>query len=175
MAYTLHRERFDFKDPSMSQLLEQAPLLPMPAVANFLRDLALHGATVGQLGWTTRALATARVILQARPPTRKPLLDMVLQQATGGHSAVRTLAIKLIANRLYTKECPSIAAEVCRCKGCYLCALCAHHRHHRWRRLPAPSCARPPRPSNPIRMRRRQRWIPQSAMQRLRRVTCAAC
>lgn len=75
-----NRERFDFRDQSISQLLEQAPLLPMPAVANFLRDLALQGAASGELGWTTRALATARAVLQARPPARQPLLAMVLQQ-----------------------------------------------------------------------------------------------
>ncbi len=39
-------------------------------------------------------------------------------QGTGEVTAVRTLAIKLIANRLYVKEHPSIAAEVLVCVMC---------------------------------------------------------
>lgn len=78
------------------RLLREAPALPQPAVCAFLERLAERSPE-----WCTLALSTARDCLVQRPPSRAPLLQLVLAAAASPTADTRGKAVRLAANRLY--------------------------------------------------------------------------
>lgn len=90
--------------PSYRLLLE-VPALPQPAICAFLERLAERGPD-----WCTLALSTARDCLVQRPPSRAPLLQLVLAAAASATADTRSKAVRLAANRLYPD--PSMAPAI---------------------------------------------------------------
>lgn len=81
---------------SACRVLLEAPALPMPAVQSFLQQAVGRGAD-----WCTLALLAARDVILMRPPSRPPLLQLVLDSCCAAAPDTRSKAVRLVANRLF--------------------------------------------------------------------------
>eukprot|EP00887_Chlorella_sp_A99_P000002 scaffold16.g2.t1 len=99
------RQRLPPSDRTLARLLAEAPALPMPAVAQHLRQLCAAGPD-----WSTLALLAARDVILLRPPSRQPMLQLVLAAAAGEDEDARGKAVRLLANRLFPE--PNLSAHV---------------------------------------------------------------
>ena len=79
------------------RVLLEAPALPMPAVRQFLQQVAEGGPE-----WCTLALLAARDIILLRPPSREPLMQLVLDSCAAPTSDTRSKSVRLVANRLFS-------------------------------------------------------------------------
>lgn len=77
-------------------MLLEAPSLPQRALRQFLEQLAAAGPE-----WCTLALLAARDAIERRPPSRAPLLALVLDACASSTSDTRGKAVRLVANRLF--------------------------------------------------------------------------
>lgn len=78
------------------RVLLEAPSLPQQALRQFLEQLAAAGPD-----WCTLALLAARDAILQRPPSRAPLLQLVLDACASPTSDTRSKAVRLVANRLF--------------------------------------------------------------------------
>ena len=79
------------------RVLLEAPALPMPAVRQFLQQVADGGPD-----WCTLALLAARDVILQRPPSREPLVQLVLDSCAAPTSDTRSKSVRLVANRLFS-------------------------------------------------------------------------
>ncbi len=70
------REQGEPGERAIAGVLLDAPALPQPACADFLRDCAASGGD-----WATLALSAARDVALQRPPDRGPMLALILDAA----------------------------------------------------------------------------------------------
>jgi symplekin len=68
----------------------------MPAVQDFLQRAVGRGGD-----WCTLGLLAARDVILMRPPSRTPLLQLVLDSCCAAASDTRSKAVRLVANRLF--------------------------------------------------------------------------
>ena len=93
-------------DRTVVKLLLEAPALPMPAVQQYLHEVAAAGSE-----WSTLALLAARDVILQRPPSRQPVLQFVLAAAAGEDEDTRSKAVRLLANRLFPEASMSGQVE----------------------------------------------------------------
>ena len=113
LAFSQHTVRssvscllFTWYPPYMlCRVLLEAPALPMPAVRQFLQQVAEGGPD-----WCTLALLAARDVILQRPPSREPLVQLVLDACAAPTSDTRSKAVRLVANRLFSD--PGMAPQI---------------------------------------------------------------
>lgn len=120
------RERLSAKDKALTAVLLEAPLLPRPAVPDFLADLASFGGE-----WATLALSSILSIATQRAPDRHMAAQVALHATTAAADDLRSKAVRLTANRLFLL--PSLASLV---SAVDYTAIVAHHGHPFWFGLP---------------------------------------
>lgn len=86
-------------DRTIVFLLTEAPVLPEPRVQEFLSSLCAAGGE-----WATLALVAARDVALARPPSRQNAVTVALEASISKDVDVRTMAVRLLANRLYPES-----------------------------------------------------------------------
>lgn len=87
------------------RVLLEAPALPMPAVRQFLEQVSEGGPE-----WCTLTLLAARDVILQRPPSREPLVQLVLDACAAPTSDTRSKAVRLVANRLFSD--PGMAPQI---------------------------------------------------------------
>ncbi|GMH39312.1 hypothetical protein BSKO_07210 [Bryopsis sp. KO-2023] len=91
--------RIEAREKSITALLIEAPALPPVPVCRFLMTLCKRGSQ-----FATLALTTANTIMDARPPLRETMLNVILEVTTCRDEDSRDQAIRLVKNKLYSKE-----------------------------------------------------------------------
>ncbi|KAH7617684.1 putative Symplekin [Nannochloris sp. 'desiccata'] len=86
-------------DRTIVFLLTEAPALPEPRVHEFLSSLCAAGGE-----WATLALIAARDVALTRPPSRQRAVAVALEASISEDVDVRTMAVRLLANRLYPES-----------------------------------------------------------------------
>jgi symplekin len=86
-------------DRTIVFLLTAAPALPEPRVQEFLSSLCAAGGE-----WATLALIASRDVALTRPPSRQNAVNVALEASISRDVDVRTMAVRLLANRLYTEN-----------------------------------------------------------------------
>ncbi|KAJ7553566.1 hypothetical protein O6H91_06G103400 [Diphasiastrum complanatum] len=100
------RDSLPASDKSLSKLLGEVPLLPLP-VLKLLEGLcnptvsSKDGKEPPSSDRVTQGLSALWSLILQRPPTRETCLNMALQCAVHGLDDVRAKAIRLVANKLY--------------------------------------------------------------------------
>jgi hypothetical protein len=99
------KESLPSTDPAIPRLLQDAPVLPLPAVTAFLQELLSEGPE-----WASMGLSTAYSLFESRPAARALLLQLLLDAAVGQDSSSREKAVGLVVSKVMTWE--SHAADV---------------------------------------------------------------
>ncbi len=86
-------------DRTIVSLLTEAPALPEPKIQEFLSSLCSAGGE-----WATLALIAARDIALTRPPSRQNAVAVALEASISQDVEVRTMAVRLLANRLFPES-----------------------------------------------------------------------
>jgi hypothetical protein len=93
-------------DRTIVSLLTEAPALPEPKVQEFLSSLCAAGGE-----WATLALIAARDVALTRPPSRQNAVAVALEASISEDVDVRTMAVRLLANRLFPESTMTASIE----------------------------------------------------------------
>ena len=100
------RDKLPTSDSALKTILLEAPALPMPSVKDFLKELCAAGSDSA-----TQALVVVRDLTLARPPNRDDLLEVAFEASISDSQDLRTKAVKLLVNRLFTESVLTVSVE----------------------------------------------------------------
>lgn len=99
------REQLPPTDTAIPRLLQDAPVLPLPAVTAFLQEVIASGPE-----WAGMGLNAAYVLFESRPGARLLLLQLLLDAAVCANSPTRDKAVGLVVSKLmgWEKHAPAV-------------------------------------------------------------------
>jgi len=89
------KEHLPSTDPAIPRLLQDAPVLPLPAATTFLQELIAGGPD-----WASTGLHAAYSLFESRPAARQALLQLLLDAAVSADSTTREKAVGLVVSKL---------------------------------------------------------------------------